>query len=91
LVLPSSRQGSKPLTSQRARQILSAAGQAAGLSNFGAHSFRKTFGYRVCQRSGGNLGLVKKLLKLSSSGDALRCIGLSRERTETTFPELNSG
>jgi integrase len=83
--------GKKPITRWRALQILKEAGEAVGLSNIGTHSLRKTFGYHVYQKSGGNLGLVQKLLNHSSSADTLRYIGIDREQMDNTYLELNLG
>lgn len=77
------------LSRWRARRILSDAGEAVGLDSIGTHSLRKTFGYHVYKRSGGNLGLVQKLLNHSSSGDTLRYIGIDREQMDDAYLELN--
>jgi integrase len=68
---------------------LSAAGEAVGLERVGTHSLRKTFGYHVYKRTGGNLGLVQKLLNHSSSADTLRYIGIDREQMDNTYLDLN--
>jgi integrase len=81
----------KPITRWRALQILKEAGEAVGLPNIGTHSLRKTFGYHVYRKSGGNLGLVQKLLNHSSSADTLRYIGIDREQMDNTYLELNLG
>jgi integrase len=62
-----------------------------GLENIGTHSLRKTFGYHVYQKTGGNLGLVQKLLNHSSGADTLRYIGIDREEMDNTYLELNLG
>jgi len=69
----------RPLSRWRARRILHKAGKAVGLDRIGTHSLRKTFGYHVYKKTGGNLGLVQKLLNHSSSGDTLRYIGIDME------------
>jgi integrase len=86
-----SRKSGGSISRWRARQILSAAGEAVGLSHIGTHSLRKTFGYHVYRKSGGNLGLVQKLLNHSSSADTLRYIGIDREQMDNTYLELNLG
>ncbi|MDR1885683.1 MAG: tyrosine-type recombinase/integrase [Synergistaceae bacterium] len=77
------------LSRWRARRILAAAGGAVGENRVGTHSLRKTFGYHVYKRTGGNLGLVQKLLNHSSSGDTLRYIGIDREEMDNTYLDLN--
>jgi integrase len=84
-----SRQGNSSIGRWRARQILSSAGAMIGLKRIGTHSLRKTFGYHVYQRTGGNLGLVQKLLNHSSSADTLRYIGIDKEQMDNTYLELN--
>ncbi|MDR3354342.1 MAG: tyrosine-type recombinase/integrase, partial [Synergistaceae bacterium] len=84
-----SRQGGSSICRWRARQILSAAGKMVGLKRIGTHSLRKTFGYHVYQRTGGNLGLVQKLLNHASSSDTLRYIGIDKEQMDNTYLDLN--
>ena len=84
-----SRNGGCHLSRWRARRILHTAGKAVGLDRIGTHSLRKTFGYHVYKKTGGNLGLVQKLLNHSSSGDTLRYIGIDREEMNATYLTLN--
>jgi integrase len=87
-LFPSKRKGA-PLSRWRARRILHAAGEAVGLNRIGTHSLRKTFAYHVYRRTGGNLGLVQKLLNHTSSADTLRYIGIDRDEMNSTYLELN--
>ena len=84
-----SRNGGCHLSRWRARRILHTAGKAVGLDRIGTHSLRKTFGYHVYKKTGGNLGLVQKLLNHSSSGDTLRYIGIDREEMNDIYLTLN--
>jgi integrase len=77
------------LSRWQARRILRAAGESAGLDNIGTHSLRKTFGYHVYKKTGGDLGLVQKLLNHSESRVTLRYIGIDRERMDRTYMDLN--
>ncbi|MDR1944261.1 MAG: site-specific integrase [Synergistaceae bacterium] len=86
-LFPSRKGGA--LSRWQARRILSSVGESVGLHKIGTHSLRKTFGYHVYQRTGGNLGLVQKLLSHSSSADTLRYIGIDREQMDNTYLELN--
>jgi integrase len=86
-LFPSRKGGA--LSRWQARRILSSAGNAVGVSRIGTHSLRKTFGYHVYQKTGGNLGLVQKLLNHSSSADTLRYIGIDREQMDNTYLDLN--
>jgi integrase len=87
-LFPSKRKG-VPLSRWRARRILHAAGRAVGLTRIGTHSLRKTFAYHVYRRTGGNLGLVQKLLNHTSSADTLRYIGIDSDEMNSTYLELN--
>ena len=84
-----SQKGGAALGRRQAWRILSDAGRSIGLESIGTHTLRKTFGYHVFQRSGGNLALVQKLLNHSSSGDTLRYIGLDKEEMDAVYLELN--
>ena len=84
-----SRNGGSHLSRWRARRILHKAGKAVGLHSIGTHSLRKTFGYHVYKKTGGNLGLVQKLLNHTSSGDTLRYIGIDSEEMNATYLSLN--
>jgi integrase len=76
--------GLKPITRQRARQIITEADRTVGLPNLlGTHSLRKTFGDHMYQKSGRNADMIQKMLNHSQSGTTLRYIG-SKERKLTT-------
>jgi integrase len=77
------------LSRWQARRILRAAGKSVGLEKIGTHSLRKTFGYHVYKRTGGDIGLVQKLLNHSTSENTLRYIGIDREKMDNTYLELN--
>ncbi len=89
-LFPSPRHGGlSPLSRWSARRMLHEAGKAVGLSRIGTHSLRKTFGYHVYKKTGGNLGLVQKLLNHSSSDNTLRYIGIDRDEMNATYLNLN--
>jgi integrase len=81
----------RPITRQHAYYIISEAAGKVGLKNIGTHSLRKTFGYHVFKRSGGNIALVQKLLNHSNSAATLRYIGIDKEQMDTTVIDLNLG
>ena len=83
-----SKKGSA-LSRSQAWRVLKAAGEAAGLSNIGTHSLRKTFGYHAYRKSGGDIGLVQKLLNHSVSKITLKYIGIDREMMDNMYLELN--
>jgi integrase len=77
------------LSRSQAWRILKKAGESVGLDNIGTHSLRKTFGYHVYKKTGGDLGLVQKLMNHSESRVTLRYIGIDGERLDNTYMELN--
>ena len=84
-----STQQSGSLSRSQAWRVLKSAGEAIGLQNIGTHSLRKTFGYHVYKNSGGDIGLLQKLLNHSSTENTLRYIGIDREAMDNTFLKLN--
>jgi len=84
-----SPKGGRAIDRRQAWRILNEAGKAIGLPHIGTHTLRKTFGYHVFHKSGGNLALVQKLLNHSSSGDTLRYIGIDREQMNAVYLDLN--
>jgi integrase len=77
------------LSRSQAWRILKEAGESVGLQNIGTHSLRKTFGYHVYKKSGGDLGLVQKLMNHAESKVTLRYIGIDGEKLDNTYMELN--
>jgi integrase len=77
------------LSRSQAWRILKEAGESVGLDNLGTHSLRKTFGYHVYKRSGGDLGLVQKLMNHTESKVTLRYIGIDEEKLDNAYMELN--
>jgi integrase len=86
-LFPSKRGGS--LSRWQARRILKEAGESVGLQKIGTHSLRKTFGYHVYKMTGGDIGLVQKLLNHSTSENTLRYIGIDREKMDNIYLDLN--
>jgi integrase len=78
-----------PLSRSQAWRILKEAGESVGLNNIGTHLLRKTFGYHVYKKSGGDLGLVQKLMNHAESKVTLRYIGIDGEKLDNTYMELN--
>jgi integrase len=77
------------LSRSQAWRILKRAGESVGLKNIGTHSLRKTFGYHVYKKSGGDIGLVQKLMNHTESRVTLRYIGIDGERLDNTYMDLN--
>ena len=68
--------GLASLSRWQARKILSAAGKSMGLNRIGTNSLRKTFAYHIYKDSGGDLGLVQRLLNQSCAESTLKFIGV---------------
>jgi integrase len=81
--------GLSSLSRWQARKILNAAGKAAGLERIGTNSLRKTFAYHVYKDSGGDLGLVQKLLNQPCAESTLKYIGIEPGQTKSDPLELN--
>ena len=86
-LFPSQKGGA--LSRSQAWRILKKAAESIGLENIGTHSLRKTFGYQVYKKTGGDLGLVQKLMNHSTSKITLSYIGIDRETMNSAYLELN--
>jgi integrase len=82
-------EGSLSLSRWQARKILNAAGKSVGLDRVGTNSLRKTFAYHAYKDSGGDLGLVQKLLNQSCAENTLKYIGIEPDQVESKPLELN--
>jgi integrase len=87
----SSRKGTnKPITRQRAVQVLTEALDMCGLSyiNFGSHGMRKTFAYH-CWKSGTDITYLMRILNHSSQKEVLRYISVEQEELDDIYVNLN--
>lgn len=86
-----SRKGSnKPITRQRAVQILTEALDMCGLSdiNFGSHGMRKTFTYHLWKK-GTDISYLMRLLNHSSQREVLHYITVEQEELDDIYVNLN--
>ena len=83
-----SRKNGQAIRRGQAHNILSKAGEAIGLENIGCHSLRKTFGFKVYEKTN-NLALVQKLLNHSSSEVTLRYLGIEKKQLDEVYLDLN--
>ena len=86
-----SRKGdNKPITRQRAVQILTEALDMCGLSyiNFGSHGMRKTFAYH-CWKSGTDITYLMRILNHSSPREVLHYISVEQEELDDIYVNLN--
>lgn len=73
-----SRQGNnRPITRERAYQIIKAAAEELGIDNVGTHTMRKTFGYTYYKKTK-DVGTLQKLFNHSSPAITLRYIGIEQ-------------
>lgn len=86
-----SRKGiNKPITRQRAVQILTEALDMCGLAdiNFGSHGMRKTFAYH-CWKNGTDITYLMRLLNHSSPKEVLHYISVEQEELDDIYINLN--
>jgi site-specific recombinase XerD len=78
-IFPSRYGMNRPLSRQRAHQIISEAAQAVGIhGNIGCHSLRKTFGYQSWKR-GVPLPLIMELFNHSNYSITKKYLGISQD------------
>ena len=75
----------KPITRQRAYQIINAIGRAAGVQErIGCHTLRKTFGYHYYKMTGDVVSL-QRILEHSSTRDTLVYIGVIQDEIDESM------
>ncbi|MFL0163959.1 tyrosine-type recombinase/integrase [Candidatus Clostridium helianthi] len=89
-VFVSRKSDNKPITRQRAVQILTEALDMCGLSdiNFGSHGMRKTFAYHLWKR-GTDITFLMRLLNHSSPREVLHYISVEQEELDDIYVNLN--
>lgn len=83
-----SRQTLRPITRQRAYQIIKNVCARHGVYNTGTHTLRKTFGYFLYKESGKDIAMVMDILNHSSQETTLRYIGITQIRNNKKMQEL---
>lgn len=83
-----SRQTFRPITRQRAYQIIKSVCERHGIHNTGTHTLRKTFGYFLYKESGKDIALVMDILNHSNQETTLRYIGITQVRNNKKMQEL---
>lgn len=87
-----SRQGNKPISRQRAYQILNEAAERAGIKDkvgeVGTHTLRKTFGYKL-YNSGHDLARLQSIFGHSSQKVTLRYIGIEAEEIAEAYESID--
>ena len=86
-----SRQGyNKPITRERAYQILNEASRDIGLDmNIGTHTMRKTAGYNLYIASNKDVGLVMEILGQKDMASTLRYIGINNMDIDKCIRKLS--
>lgn len=82
-----SRQGNKPITRQRAYQIIKMSCKECGVENVGTHTLRKTFGYHTYKNTK-DIGLLMDMFNHSEEVITLRYIGLTQEMGNKAIKDL---
>ncbi len=80
----------KPITRQRAYQIIVEIGGMLGIEGLGCHSLRKTFGYLYYKKTK-DIALLQKLFNHSSQLITLRYIGVEQQALDKALDDMNFG
>jgi integrase len=85
-----SRKGdNKPITRQRAWQIINEVAQSVGIKDeIGTHTLRKTFGYHA-RMKGVSIELIQKLFNHSAPSITMKYIGITQEELDNVYFNLN--
>lgn len=84
-----SREGiNKPITRQRAYQIVRETGEMFGLSEIGCHTLRKTFGYHHYLKYK-DIVLLQKIFNHSRPEITLRYIGIEQQKIDESIEGLS--
>lgn len=83
-----SKKTGAPLNRDRAYKVLKEAAIEAGISNFGTHTMRKTFGYHFYLKYE-DAAILQKLFNHSSLSVTLKYIGISQEEIEAGLDEFS--
>jgi integrase len=84
-----SREGiNKPITRQRAYQIVTDIGGMFGLEGLGCHSLRKTFGYQHYMKYK-DVVLLQRIFNHSDPSITLRYIGVEQQQIDESVEGLN--
>jgi len=85
-----SRKGeNKPITRQRAWQVINEAAQAVGIKDeIGTHTLRKTFGYHA-RMKGVSIELIQKLFNHSAPSITMKYIGITQDELDNVYFNLN--
>jgi integrase len=84
-----SRKGhNKPITRNRAYEIIKRACNACGEFNVGTHTMRKTFGYFMYKLSRNNIAMLMEIYNHSSERITLRYIGVTREQSNNVIKKI---
>lgn len=77
----------KPITRQRAYQILKIVCYRNGVYNVGTHTLRKTFGYHVYKKTK-DIAMLMEIFNHSDPSITLRYIGINQEISNKTISNL---
>ena len=80
----------KPISRQRAYQVIKKAGEEFGVYDLGTHTMRKTFGYHMYQATHDAVMLMK-LFNHSEIHVTLRYIGVEQDQTDRAIAKLDFG
>jgi site-specific recombinase XerD len=80
----------RPITRQRAWQVINEAAQAVGIQDeIGTHTLRKTFGYHARMKKGVSIELIQKLFNHSAPSITMKYIGITQDELDNVYFNLN--
>lgn len=77
----------RPITRQRAYEILNDAAETFGLSEIGTHTLRKTWGYHTYQQTH-DIVTIKEILNHADISISLRYIGINQDSKDKVMKKL---
>lgn len=80
----------RPISRQRAWEVIRHAGEEFGVYNLGTHTMRKTFGYHMYQETHDAVMLMK-IFNHSNIHVTLRYIGVEQDQTDQAISKLDFG
>lgn len=86
-LFPANGGRNKPITRQRAYQIIKDVANKFGIQNIGTHSMRKTFGYHYYNETK-DIGLLQTIFNHSSPATTLRYIGINKDKVNDAYREM---
>ncbi len=86
-LFPANGGKNKPISRQRAYQIIKEVADEFDIPNIGTHSMRKTFGYHYYNETK-DIALLQTIYNHSSPSTTLRYIGMNKDRVDDAYRDM---